>query len=238
MVRMVRIGLLCMICVSLFSSETARAQTVNDEGLWFAFITNGDIARRGSNFDRLKWRFEGHARFLDDAGGFNQGIIRPALGWQVNEQTSVFAGYDWIPNLPARGEEFIEHRSWQQLGWSRSFDPLTLALRSRLEQRFLDTGDDMGWRFRQLFRVQHDLPNSRHFTLVGWDEVFFHLNDTDFGARAGFDQNRVFVGLGLKGRPNSRWRTEIGYLNQFINLPGGNDRSHHILSINVYRSPK
>jgi hypothetical protein len=30
---------------------------------------------------------------------------------------------------------------------------------------------------------------------------------------------------------------EIGYLNQFIELPTANDRINHILAINFFRSP-
>ena len=86
-------------------------------------------------------------------------------------------------------------------------------------------------------RVQRDFSFCPWLTFVLWDELFIHLNDTDWGAESGFDQNRVFVGLGLKCDPKSGWRTEVGYLNQTINNPSGDDRSHHILAINVFRKP-
>ena len=116
-------------------------------------------------------------------------------------------------------------------------ESVTASFRSRLEQRFLETGDDMGWRFRQLIRLQKECWSCPPVMLVAWDEAFIHLNTTDWGAETGFDQNRLFVGFGLKRDPESHWRIEIGYLNQYIDRSGAPDLSNHILSFNLYRSP-
>ncbi len=223
---------LVIACVAVTASNTCLAQITNDEGTWLALFSQGDVGE-----SQFKWWFDGHARFLDDAGGFNQSIVRPGFGYSLGDRGAVWAGYGWIRTSPLTGAGFDEHRVWQQYTWSKKHDAITLALRSRLEQRFLDTGDDTGWRFRQLVRLQHALPASRHLSLVGWDEVFIHLNDTDWGAEAGFNQNRVFVGLGWTPSPKSNWRTEVGYLNQTIHRPTADDRSHHVISINFYVRP-
>jgi hypothetical protein len=233
---------LTAIVAMLLTPERVHSQTVNDGGAWFAFFAQGNL-REAESCDeplfsaagRLKWWFDGHLRFLDDADGFNQSIARPGIGWALTDETAIWAGYGWIETSPLSGDTFTEHRIWQQATWSDEWGDFTIALRSRLEQRFLETGDDVGWRFRQLVRAQHNLPQSPRLTLVAWDEAFFHLNDTDWGAESGFDQNRAFVGFGFKHKPESPFRTEIGYLNQFIENPGGNDRQHHILSVNIYR---
>ncbi len=232
--------LLCVTIVVVFIiiggyPRTVCADSVDDTGLWWAFFGQGDISDHQDQCDccRLKWWFDGHTRFLEDADGFNQSIVRPGLGLSTSQHSAIWAGYGWIRTSPLEGADFDEHRFWQQWTWSRSHDPFAFALRSRLEQRFLETGDDTGWRFRQLVRAQYALPHCPRRTFVVWDEFFVHLNDTDWGARDGFNQNRLFVGFGVKR--DSRRRTEIGYLNQLINVPGGNDRMNHILSINVYR---
>lgn len=224
------------------SPAMATAQTIDDAGTWFAFFGQGDLHETESCEDieeplsgRFKWWFDGHLRFLDDTGGFHQSIARPGLGLTVTDNTALWAGYAWIETTPVTRNTFTEHRIWQQTTWSENFDEVSFALRSRLEQRFLETGDDVGVRFRQLVRAQHNLPQSPRLTLVAWDEAFFHLNDTDWGARTGFDQNRAFAGFGWKHDPDSPWRTEIGYLNQYINTASGSDRQNHILSVNFYR---
>lgn len=227
--------LLTGIILSLPIGATAWSQVVDDGGLWLATFTQGDLISATDGRRGVKWWFDGHGRFLDDTDGFHQSIVRPGLGIPVNENTNAWAGYAWISTVPVGGERFDEHRIWQQLTWSANHNNLEFALRPRFEQRLVNTGSDTGLRFRQLLRAQHNLPNLPHFNFVCWDELFFNLNDTDWGARSGFDQNRFFVGLGLKFPASSRFRTEIGYLNQTINSATGDDRTNHILSINLYR---
>ena len=227
-----------VVLVFLFlSSPRCQAQTFDDAGLWLAMFAQGDATDLGSN-ERLKWWFDGHARFFDDNDGFGQSIVRPGLGWELDENSALGAGYGWIRTSPIVGDDFDEHRIWQQWTWSQSIDLIKVALRSRFEQRFVETGSDTGLRFRQLFRVQKTLKNCPPLTLVAWDELFVALNDTDWGARSGFDQNRVFIGFGFKPSCRSGWRTEIGYLNQTINVTGPTDRSNHILSLNFYHAPR
>lgn len=224
---------MCLL-LCCFASAAVKAQPSADTGEWFALFAQGDVERVRADSPNLKWWFDGHLRLVDDTGGYNQSIIRPGLGVKITEKATVWAGYAFIHTNPLSGIEFNEHRIWQQVTWSDTRGPWTLALRSRLEQRFLDTGDDLGWRFRQLVRVQRSLEAFPRLSLVVWDEAFFHLNDTDFGARAGFDQNRAFAGLGFKRNPDAKGRVEFGYLNHAIDVPSGNDRTEHLLSVNFY----
>lgn len=63
-------------------------------------------------------------------------------------------------------------------------------------QRFRDDGDDTGWRFRQFFKLVYPLPDKPDVSLVAYDELFFGLNNTDWGVESGFDRNRLFLGAG------------------------------------------
>lgn len=224
----------CLVLALLLTSSTLQAQTVHDSGTWLALFARGDVGR--TDDCRLKWWFDGHARFFDDAGGFGQSIMRPGLGYALSDAATLWAGYGWIRTSPQATPEFDEHRVWQQITWSKDFDPVRLGLRSRLEQRFLETGADTGWRFRQLVSLRRPVDCSR-FSLVAWDEVFIHLNDTDWGATGGFDQNRLFLGFGFRCDPASPNRVEVGYLNQFVDRPTADDLSNHLVAINFYWSP-
>jgi len=53
------------------------------------------------------------------------------------------------------------------------------------------------------------------------------VNDTDWGAVSGFDQNRAF--LGVNAKINQQVALEVGYLNQYINTRNV-DRENHALS--------
>ena len=225
---------IAVFSLSVALSSVTFAQTTDDVGLWFAALGNGKIKNAEGQDTKLLWWFDSHYRLLEDADGFNQSIVRPGLGVTVAEKQALWSGYGWIRSSPLQGADFDEHRFWQQWTAAPSNDDLKFLFRSRFEQRWLETGNDVGLRWRQMIRAQRVLSSCPEWSLVGWDEAFFHLNDTDWGAQAGFDQNRLFLGLGLKRCQNSRVRTEIGYLNQFSNAQGGRDRMNHILSINFF----
>ena len=214
----------------------AHCQVIDDTGVWLAYFAQGDL-RSGTDSDRLKWWLDTHLRFFDDSDGFGQSIIRPGIGYQFSETATVWAGYGWIHTSPGSTSGFDEHRTWQQVTWSEKCELVSIGFRSRLEQRFLETGSDTGWRFRQLVAARRPLQCVPNVTLVVWDEVFFHLNDTDWGADSGFDQNRLFLGFGLKCDPESSFRLEAGYLNQFVGRSNRDDLSNHLLSINLYWTP-
>ncbi len=224
------------VCAQLLLFQAAaNAQSVDDSGVWFAGFGRGEIATERT--DRLRWWFDGHARFFDDTNGFGQSIVRPGVGYALDDNFTAWAGYGWIRTSPEIVPDFDEHRIWQQLTWSQPVHRIKLGFRSRLEQRFLETGDDVGVRFRQFISWRQPFASAPKYSFVLWDEAFIHLNDTDWGANAGFNQNRVFVGFGVKRNPDSRWRVEIGYLNQHINRLGPIELTNHLLSVNVFRSP-
>jgi len=177
---------------------------------------------------------EGQGRFNDDTSRFNQGIVRAALGYRLASRTKIWAGYGFIPNNPRnRREKVIEHRAWQQLTW-RAEDPIhgfSLSTRTRLEQRTIEGFDDLGWRFRQFVKLTYPLPISELLYLSFWDELFLNVDDTDWGAKSGVDQNRIFGGLGI--RIASQTKFEIGYMHQFVKRERRDDGHNHILSFTV-----
>lgn len=227
-----RIGWLLLAAAAC--PAVASAQTLDDTGLWFAAFGNGEVETRDGDSTPIRWWFDAHYRLRDDAGGFNQSIVRPGLGVEVEEDQVLWAGYAWIRTSPVLGEDFDEHRFWQQWTATPSIGDYRFLHRSRFEQRWFETDDNVALRWRQLFRVQRVLSSCPEWSLIGWDEVFFNLNDTDRGIDAGFDQNRAFVGVGYRRCPHAPVRTEVGYLNQLVNSQGGVDSMNHILSINFF----
>ena len=69
---------------------------------------------------------------------------------------------------------------------------------------------------------------------VVWDEMFFDLNETDWGQNGSFSQNRVFTGIGCNLSGLNKPRLEVGYLNQFIRKLGDDDPVNHVLSANWF----
>lgn len=155
-------------------------------------------------------------------------IVRPGLGWTFGPALAVHAGYAFVPTLVDEGDDRREQRIWQQVIWSHAQGLAKFQVRGRLEQRFSASGDDLGHRARVFLRAQAAPWAEVPVQLVGWDEIFIGLNETDWRQPQGFDQNRLFLGFGtdtaLKGV-----RVEAGYMN--INLRHG--PTDHALGVNL-----
>jgi hypothetical protein len=220
-------GTVFTLCLILCASSLAES----DWHTWGAVVTTGNFLSPTTGMD---FWMEGQGRFNDDTSRFNQGIVRAALGYRLTPRTTIWAGYGFIPNNPRnRREKMIEHRAWQQLTW-RAEDPIhgfSLSTRTRLEQRTIESFDDLGWRLRQFVKLTYPLPISELLYLSFWDELFLNVDDTDWGAKSGVDQNRIFGGLGI--RIASQTKFEIGYMHQFVKRERRDDGHNHILSFTV-----
>lgn len=217
--------------------NSAEAQDQHDFGTWFSLNTQGPLTVKQNTPARLRWWFDGHLRYLTDSGGFHQTIMRPGIGYALNDRTSIWMGYGWINELPTnQGPIFDENRFWQQLIWNRPIGRSSYMSRTRLEQRFRDAGDDTGWRLRQFCKLSVPLDCQKRWSWVVWDEIFFDLNETDWGQIGSFSQNRMFTGLGCNLKGLNRPRIEVGYLNQFIRNPIEEDPINHVVSANWFWS--
>lgn len=202
----------------------APAAANDDVQLWTTALAQGPVAG-----NLVLW-LEGQPRFTDDAGRLGQLIIRPGVGLKLAPDTFVHAGYHFQRNTPLGGTATSEHRFWQQavVPLVRN-DRLLLLTRTRLEQRTFEGAEDLGWRLRVQARAQFN-PRGTLRPVIS-SETFVALNSTDWGARAGFDQQRTFAGLGVAIGP--RLLLEGGYMNQLIARPGP-DRMNHVANVTLF----
>jgi hypothetical protein len=217
--------------ITLQEASPVCADAEQDRGLWLMVASQGSFDQESPKLSRLRWWFDGHARFFNETDGYGQSIVRPGVGWAVTEGSTLWLGYGWIRNSPAQGPDVDENRIWQQWTTGFSLGKAGLGWRSRLEQRFLEGSSDVGWRFRQFIKLTRPLAFDDRLRLVAYDEIFLALNDTDWGANAGFDQNRFFVGLSWQFVPGRS--VELGYLNQYIQRSGQDNLVNNILSMNL-----
>jgi hypothetical protein len=225
------LALVLVAIMHLTTASPARADPHHDAGLWFMAAAQGPISKENPRLSRWRWWFDGHARFFEDSDGYGQSIVRPGVGYAISDKSTLWVGYGWIRTSPPSGSDFDENRIWQQWTTSASLATATLSWRSRLEQRFVEGGDDVGWRFRQFVKLSQPIAFDSRLRLVGYDEIFFGLNTTDWGAQGGLDQNRLFAGLGWQVEQGTN--IEVGYLNQFVRRQGTEDLMNHILSLNL-----
>ncbi|WP_062733047.1 DUF2490 domain-containing protein [Sphingobium abikonense] len=218
----------CLTAALMLVSAPASAETRQDEQFWL------NLTGMGSIKDDLVYFAEIQPRVGDGVSRIDQALFRGALGWKFSPSVTLYQGFAHIVAPVESGKDVNEERSFQQLNWTLG-KPWAgeLSSRTRLEQRWRSDGNDMGWRLREMLRYEKPLePNSDALNALVYAEGFVALNDTDWGARDGFDQLRSFIGaeVGLPGAST----LEVGYLNQIINQRGGNTRVNHVASVTLF----
>jgi hypothetical protein len=201
----------------------AYADTIEDGRVWLNVNMIGHLP-----VENWRWYAELQPRFRDEGSHFDQVLIRPAVIYDFNKQTSAWLGYANVITDPAGRKSFEEHRVWQQI--LHNFTPIgeiKIQSRTRLEQRFIENSHKTGHKIRQMLRITAPSGISPRLLLVAYDEYFLNLNDTDYGAERGFDQNRAFVGVNWA--LDNHMKLEVGYLNQYINGQRA-DSMNHVLS--------
>lgn len=214
-------------CVTGFV-EGAQARTSEDEQLWVNMTAMGSVS------GKLVYFAEVQPRAGDGVSRLDQQLLRGAVGWKLSPSLIVYQGYAHVVVPVDGGRDVNEERSFQQISWTMG-KPWggELSSRTRLEQRWRSDGGDMGWRLREMLRYEKPLkPGRSAVNALVYAEGFAALNDTDWGARDGFDQLRSFLGaeIGMGGAST----VEVGYLNQFINQRAGNSRVNHVASVTLF----
>jgi hypothetical protein len=222
-----RLALSLSACLALFATPV-HAATSEDEQFWLNLTAMGSIK------DEIVYFAEVQPRVGDSVSRVDQALFRGALGWKFSPSLTLYQGFAHVVVPVEGGKDVNEERSFQQVSWimGKPWDG-ELSSRTRLEQRWRSNGDDMGWRLREMLRYEKPLKaNSDAVNALVYAEGFVALNDTDWGARSGFDQLRSFVGaeLGLPGAST----LEVGYLNQLINQRAGDTRVNHVASVTLF----
>ncbi len=229
-------SLVALSAMLAVAPRSAAAQGVDHAyQTWLGVFAQGPIA------GRVVFQGDAHYRVHAHLSPY-VAIVRPGVGVQIARGMIVTVGYAWTPSWPqadqAVGDFVDEHRAWEQWQYDLPLasGALRLQFRSRLEERIRPgVGSDVGVRFRQMARVTVPLGAAGRWLVTAWDEVFFGLNDTDWRQRQGFDQNRVFGGVGWWFAPGAA-RVEVGYFNHYVLRPGdpARDLANHGLMVNTY----
>lgn len=238
---------LTLFVIAIFVVSLAHAQTkttTDVRQLWFGYFNQSRLSD--------KWGVWGdfHLRTQDDfTDKFSQSILRVGLMYYLNDAAKLTAGYAYVTHYPAEGHKEVaqpEHRIWQQLQWHTKFPRTRLMQWFRLEERFRrkvandsTLADGYAFNYRLRYNIFYEVPLTKNpsephaLSAVLNNEV--HIN---FGKQIVynyFDQNRAFVGL--KFNTNAHDNIQLGYMNQFQQLPAGNRfRSAHVIRLFYFQN--
>ncbi|TFG78922.1 MAG: DUF2490 domain-containing protein [Flavobacteriales bacterium] len=179
--------------VMLMSTVAAYAQKSADEvfGYWYMFSGTGRISEHSG----IQAVF--NIRFYDQIKDFNQMILRAGYNYQINHRALFALGYGYIITDTKLGNATDEvnrkeHQIAEQLSFRHYIWKFQLEHRPRLEQRFMESGQENQLLHRARYRLQAKLPASTPLYLVLSEEIFLNLQDHVFG------QNRLYGGMGVK----------------------------------------
>lgn len=233
--------LLLLLCLASSIAASAQKQVNKQNGFWLAY----------SNQTRLtdKWGFwlDLHGRRTDFLDRWSTQIYRPGITYYANDKVRFTAGYAFVRTFPPEGLRTVrpENRLWQQVLWTSKQKRFQTQQWIRVEERFnrkiandqLQDGHNFNFRFR--YQLNLMVPLNRDF--MEPNTLFFAFND-EIHINAGkqityniFDQNRLFFGLGYQF--TTGLNVQVGYMNQFQQLPAGNQfNSNNVLRIFVFHN--
>ncbi len=219
-----------LLALSLAAPIPAAFAAEEDTQLWAGAMAMVDVPR-GNDGRPLVIMADWQYRYADDASRLGQVTGRVSLGIRVRPTLVLSQGYAYAGTRAPAGATLREHRPFQQALFrivGNGKGP-TMIGRTRLEERFAEGSPDMGFRGRQMLRGT--APLGAGFLAIGTAEVFVNLNSVRWGPHRGFDQSRVFAGVGV---PLARgvW-IEAGYMNQYVARFARADRMNHNVSLTL-----
>jgi hypothetical protein len=218
----------------LFAHSTASYATGTNDmfGVWGSVILQGSLKSLSPDLDKIKWQVMNQTRTRDDSSQgsrFSENLLFSQVGYQFTPNASLWVGYvhDWID--PLNKPSYQENRPYQDFLWNQTLGGFNLMARTRLEERINQTTGNVGYRPRQLLQISHPLPFLDGLSAYLGDEVFFYVNQNNFGKR-GFSENRVLSGLSYQFTP--KISMDLGYLGQYVDNKTGNNLFTHNLQAN------
>lgn len=219
-----------IMIMALMVSASVKASS--DFQIWIPININAKLT------EQLRGFLELQPRIGDNASNLTSAIVRPALGWALNEKATLWVGYGMQADsvTPDSDTYLIENRAWQGFTWKDTANEKQLIweVRNRLEERFLAQNAAPSIRWRTRFRVEQLIPDWPSWSVIASEEIFVTLNDNANNAnlQAGAQQNRLYVGVGYRFAPEVQMET--GYLYQHVwRTPPSVDQNNNVWMTNL-----
>jgi hypothetical protein len=221
------------IALLLLIAQCAHADYDQLFGEWNTVFINGKFSKNSPWLYYLEGSERNSQSNPNKNGGQSFSMAQlttyDGIGYQVNNH-KFYIGYARQYSQKPYGNYVNENIAWQQYNYSDTTHYGIFSLRTRVEERTLAENSQTSLRYRQQVKVVY--PFTDKISVVGSEELLISLNSVDWGPQAGFNQNRIFVGMGYN--INKTYRTEVGYMNQYIDRGIVNDLMNNLISLNLY----
>ena len=191
-----------------------------------------------------KWQFSSdiQIRSSDRLNYINTVLIRPGIGYNINENQTVTIGYTYFGTWEKENDTFIyenENRIFEQFQIENNLRKIEISNRLRYEQRFIREQNDHFFAQRIRYNIQAVFPliaNSPFtkgmYTSIQ-NELFLNVQGKSKLNNNVFDQNRSYIGWGY--RFSKKLNLEADYMFRYMVDKDANGRNN-VLQIAVKSS--
>jgi len=209
-----------MVGLSLLQAIPLRASTDNDFQQWSLIFANHHLT------DKWSASMQMENRLRDDASEVDKQIFKPGGYYAFTDTLKLGVGYKYVKKKDSKDEQ----DPWQEL----FFNPAPIgnwdwAHQFRWEQRTGGGLDGVVHRLRYLLHVTHPLGDSGKYYFAAQEAVRFNAASNDTGPVDGFEQSRLYFGVGRK--MSKKWKVEVGYLWNYQREREGANLSNHVLRL-------
>jgi len=209
-----------LLSLAILSITPARAGTNNDLQQWSLIFVNHHLT------DKWSASMQVENRLRDDASEVDKQIYKPAGYYLFTDTLQLGVGYKYV----RKHDSADEQDPWQELFYRPvSTSKFDWVHQFRLEQRTGKSIDGIVSRLRYLIHVSHPLGDSDEYYWAAQEAVRFNAASKDSGPVDGFEQSRLYFGVGKK--VTRKMKIEVGYLWNYQRIRDGNDLSNHVLRL-------
>lgn len=212
---MVLVTLLAIVCwLTIISRSPVLSEPYVEDDLqaWGITVVNLKVD------DKTSLSLQTESRIHNNMRDMEQFLLIPGIAYKLHPNVTVGAMYTFFQDFRPRYN--LENRTSEEITLHKTFkkfNNLNLAYRARLEQRFIERTGGMSLRLRHRTRAVYPIKDTGWY-IVAQNEFFHNMNNLKNGPKQGFDQNRLFGGVGKK--VNEKLSLEGGYQMLYSNNPG------------------
>ncbi|WP_303764161.1 DUF2490 domain-containing protein [Sphingobium yanoikuyae] len=215
------------LCLFALMALPTTAHASEDEQLWTTTSATVKLS------DHWRLQQEIVARFSNDRDGLYEIESNTLVGYKLNKQVTVWAGYTHDPQYDGGDFTVMEHRAREQVTFDNilKLGPVSVSARMRMEQRWREGIDGTAWRLRPYVKMTLPFKEGGKTALVLSHESFIDLNKTNFQRVQGEERMRNLIAITTPLAKNVN--AEIGYLHQHGFRPDADDSNDNVASLSL-----
>jgi hypothetical protein len=174
----------------LATGTVQQDNVVYDLGGWQQAVAEGSLGIIDPKISKARVWLEGQAREDNSFRNVYQGMARVAMGYQLTDRATIWAGYTYLPGFPVNYSGANTHFTkyvgqqdvWPAFRYILPTDYGTFTFRTMVEANFLPgNNNEVRYRPRQMLRFLHPFEFEPRLSLITWNETFLIANTTAHG---------------------------------------------------------